>query len=111
MNEIICSTNSMSSNNTAVKNRAKRIQPPVRSKSMNHETRKKLRSRCRRIAAALRGVLFIYLAATAVLPTFADAKILYISANFNGSVAKYFCNGVSEINFVVKLNCGLLLSR
>jgi hypothetical protein len=60
MNEIMCITNSISSSIHAARNRAKRIHPPVRSKSMNHETRKKLRSRCRRIAEARRGVLFIY---------------------------------------------------
>jgi hypothetical protein len=106
--EIMCSTNNMSSNTAEVINRANLIQPPVRSKSMSHDTRKKFRSRCRRIAVALRGVLFIYLAAPVVLPTFADAKILYISTNFHSTLAKYFCNRVSEINFAVRLNFGLL---
>lgn len=72
----MCTTNAMSSTKHTVTNRAKRIHPPVRSKSMSHDTRKKLRSRCRRIAVALTGIVFIYRFATAVLPTIADAKIL-----------------------------------
>lgn len=76
MNEIICTANAMSSSKHKVTNSPKRIHPPVRSKSMSHDTIKKLRSRCRKIAVARKGVVFIYLIAPVVLPTFADAKIL-----------------------------------
>ena len=104
MNEIMCTTKAMVKSKHTVTKRTKGSHPPVRSKSMSHDTRKKLRRRCRRIADALRGIVFIYRFATVVLPTFADAKILYISSIFPNEEAKYFCTMVADKNLVMCRN-------
>jgi hypothetical protein len=60
MNETIWATKRQSNTRHTSRNKTNRSQPPVRSKSIIHERRKKLVITWRRIAEALVRVVFIY---------------------------------------------------